>query len=216
MDCRALLLSCAVLGAGVLASSTACTAPDPGAITFAERPGQAGPPQGSTSGDTTPTDDDGGSSGSTTADPIFGTAAFAYVDPGLVANNANAAHGGTVEGKDCSAAGCHINDGTSAKPWLIGGTLYTAATDGQTVAKGEVRVIGPDNTEVAHAYTDANGNFWFGAAGGAKIPAGSKVGARSETGKSMFMALALGPDDSGCTASRANCHGTSQGKVYTQ
>jgi hypothetical protein len=212
MNFQGLILACAVFGAGASASVTACTGPDPSAITFSERPGEdapADPPEGSStsSGSSGEAPPPGGE-----ADPIFGATTLQWTDPGLVANT-QAIHGGPVEGKDCVVAGCHLG---GTKPWLMGGTIYNAAQNGTTVAKAEIRIVGPDGAEVAKAYTDANGNYWLGAAEGVTIPANSKVGVRREGGAgTKMMATALGPTDSGCNANRANCHGTAAtGKVF--
>jgi len=219
MDYRGVLLVGVVLGMGVVASATACSAPDPGAISFSERPGggtsdtasgkQGGTPGGTTSGG--PTTDGGGTTeaGGTTSDPIFGTSTFAWEDPGVTANNANAAHNNTVEGKNCIQAGCHLG---GAKPWAFGGTVYSAAQNGQTVPKAEVRIVKPDGTEYGHAYTDANGNFWLEMA--TPFPDGSKVGVRKEGGTSAgHMATLLKPDSNGCSAT-GTCHGGGTGKVW--
>lgn len=223
MDYRAVFLTGAVLGAGALASATACSGPDPGALTFEERPGSPGEPQGSSSNGSSgatsggATSSGGTSSGTTTdsgaaADPIFGAAPMKWENPGVAANGANAAHGGTVEGKDCVQAGCHLGGG---KAWLFGGTVYSAAQNGTTVGKAEIKIVGPDGAEVGKAYTDANGNFWLEAQG-KTIPAGSKVGVRREGGTgTRVMATPLSNTDAGCSANRANCHGTAgTGKVY--
>jgi hypothetical protein len=210
MDYRCVLLIGAVFGAGALAASTACNGPDPGAITFAERPSTGGgEPQSGTSG-TTGTADAGTGPGGPDAGDIFGNTTFTYVAPAMNANNANTAHAGTVEGKDCMVAGCHL-DGT--KVWVFSGTLYSTPQGGATVAKGEVKVVGPDGAEIGSAYTDANGNFWLEKAG-ATIPQGSRVGVRKEGGtKPMMMQTALQPGDSGCSKA-GTCHGGSTGKVY--
>jgi len=208
MDCRGVLLIGAIIGAGALASSTACTSPDPGAITFAERQSQSGEPQGSggTSG-TGGTAGDSGSETSTPADPIFGSTPFAYVDPGVTANEV-ASHGGPVVGRNCTDTGCHIEGGAAAaKLWVFAGTVYAAATGDQTVAKAEIKVVGPNGEDIGSTYTDADGNFWLEKAD-TTIPAGAKVGVRKEGGRSMFMATPLQPGDGGCSANRANCHGT--------
>ncbi len=214
MDYRGVLLMGAVVGAGALASSTACSGPDPGAITFAERQSQAtGEPQSSsgTSGTSGTNADGGGTESGAPADPVFGTTAFTYVDPGVTANDANDAHAGTVEGKDCIVAGCHLD---GAKPWVFGGTVYSTAQGGATVPKAEIKIVGPNGAEVGTTYTDANGNFWLEKAG-TTIPAGSRVGVRKEGGKAMLMATPLQPTDAGCSANRANCHGTpATGRVY--
>ena len=215
MDYRGVLLIGAVLGAGAVASSTACSGPDPGAITFSERQSQStGDTPGGTSGTsgTSGTGADGGGGADSTApDPIFGTTPFAYEDPGVTANNANAAHAGTVEGKNCIEAGCHQG---GAKPWVFAGTVYSAAQNGQVVPKAEVKVVGPNGEAIGSAYTDANGNFWLENAN-VTIPAGSKVGVRKEGGTPRAMATLLQPADSGCSANRANCHGTAvTGRVF--
>ena len=220
MDYRGVLLIGAVVGAGALASTTACSGPDPGAITFAERESQgSGEVQGTsgTSGTSGTGTDGGGTEGGAGGDPVFGTTAFNWVDPGVTANDANEAHAGTVEGKNCADVGCHTEGGAAAtKIWVIGGTVYTAATGGQTVPKAEIKVVGPDGAEVGTTYTDANGNFWLEKAG-TTIPAGSMVAVRKEGGMIMHMATALQPGDNGCNANRANCHGTAvQGRIYAQ
>lgn len=214
MDYRGVLLTCAVLGAGVLGSTTACSGPDPGAISFSERPGIPGEPQGTTSSGGGTSGGASGTSGNTTPAPgaDFFKEPFTYQDPGVTANNANAAHGGTVEGKDCVVAGCHLG---GAAPWLFGGTVYSSAQGTATVAKAEVKIVGPDGAEVGKAYTDANGNFWMEAAEGKTIPAGSKVGVRREGGGTQLMLTAISNADAGCTATRANCHGSQvQPKVW--
>jgi hypothetical protein len=218
MDYRGVLLTCTVFGAGVLGLSSGCKGPDPGAITFAERAGAAGEPQGTGNGSTS-----SGSAGATSSgtsgttpvgDTIFGAAAFNYVNPGVTANAANAAHANTVEGKNCIVAGCHLGGN---KPWLFGGTIYTAANGGVTVPKAEIRIIGPDNTEVGRTFTDGNGNYWLEAQPGQTIPAGSFVGVRKEGGTmTMKMATPISNADAGCSENRANCHGATQGKVYAQ
>lgn len=203
----------AVLAFGCLLGGVlACSSPDPGYLEFAERRGTLDPaavpsstsnPGSSGSPDAGGTVDAGGPAG----DAVFGTTTFAYQNPGQAANNADGAHGGTVEGKDCVVAGCHGNGG---KPWLFGGTVYNAATAGQTVAQAEVRIVDPTGKEVAKAYTDANGNFWFDK-GALTIPANSKVGVRTAT-KVARMATPLGATGGGCN-NAAGCHGTTM-RVY--
>lgn len=216
MECRGVLLLGALVGAAVAAFATACDAPNPGELIFSERPPSGAADSvdsgGSVGDGGRSTSDAGGSivpdSGGAAADPIFGTSTLAWQDPGLTANNGNAKHEGKVESKDCIVAGCHL-DGN--KPWSFAGTLYVSV-GGATATKGEVRIVKPDGTELAHAYTDANGNFWFPP--GTTIPAGSRVGARREGGtRTMMMTQQLQPTDRGCNAARANCHGTATGNV---
>lgn len=207
MNFRGLLLIGAVVGAGLVAGAAACSGPDPGALTFSTRPSSGvSEPQGTDSGAAAATDA-GVDAG---PDPIFGTTAFAYVNPGVNANAAADEHAGTVEGKDCMVAGCHLD---GAKVWVFGGTLYSSADGGAPVARGEVKVVGPNGVEIAKAYTDANGNFWVEKAG-TTIPAGSKVGVRKEGGgKPRLMATGLQPGDSGCSKG-GTCHGGQTGKVF--
>jgi hypothetical protein len=211
--------SCAVflvaaIGVGGLAafSTSGCSGPNPGAVKFEDRnpgaepqpsPTNPGPDAGQNPGG------DGGP-GPGGGDSIFGTTAFAYVAPAKTSTGASTAntvpsHSGSVSGKDCIVAGCHLDN---SHKWAFAGTLYSAATGGTGIAKGELRVVGPDGTAVGSAYTDADGNFWFDN-GGKGIPAGSKSGARIEGGSApMHMATTLGSTDNSCNANRANCHGT--------
>lgn len=201
----------AVLGLGcALGALLACSGPDPGYLEFAERrstvdPGPSSSSSSGTSSGGTPDASaplDAGVTDAGAGDPVFGTTTFAYVNPGLNANGQDGAHAGTVEGKDCVVAGCHGNG--TGKPWLFGGTVYNAATGGQTVAQAEVRVVDPTGKEIAKAYTDANGNFWIDR-GALTIPAGARVGVRTATAlRRMATTLAAGP--SGCN-NATGCHG---------
>lgn len=209
MDLRGAALFAGVLGAAVLGASTACSGPDPGSITFTERG------SGSTS-DTSPSSStsttDGGGSTTPTADPIFGTTAFKYEDPGQTANNASSAHNGTVVGKDCAqSTQCHASGG-AGPTWTFAGTLY-ASGGTTTIAKGEVMVVDSTGKEVGHAFTDANGNFWY--QGGA-LPAGAKAGARADgVATIQHMATALTATNTGCNSASSNCHGTAtQGPIH--
>ena len=218
MDLRGVLLSGSVVISGALATVTACTGPDPGTITFAERvSGMAPDALGGSSGvavDGGPgTATDGGGT-TTTANAVFADTIFAYDNPGVTANNANGAHGGTVEGKDCMVAGCHLGGN---KPWVFAGTVYTTAQGGTTVPLAEVRVVDATNKEIGRAYTDPNGNFWLQTVAGKVIPANAKVGVRREGGPApKLMATPLvGPTNAGCSSVATNCHGTAgTGKVF--
>ena len=153
MDYRGVLLVGLVGGAAIFGATTSCSAPDPGQITFSERPrgsggeltsggttsgGTDGGSSGTTSGGTDGGGTDGGSSGAA-ADPVFGTTAFAAgsTGQGAPAKAANPAHNGDSSGKDCMVAGCHLNQ------WGFGGTLYTDAA-------GTARVAGVDVSADPH------------------------------------------------------------------
>jgi hypothetical protein len=211
MKVRGTLLIGAVMGAGMLGAMAACSAPDPGAISYSVRPGASGEPQGSsTSSSGAP--GDAAVEAAPPPDPIFGTEPFKYVDPGVVANTANPAHAGTVEGKNCmTATTCHGPDGP--KPWVFAGTLYSSVAGTTTVAKGQIRVLGPDGAEIGTTYTDANGNFWLDKAA-ATVPAGSTVGVRKEGGTApRQMASKLQTTDNGCNKG-GTCHVGQTPKVY--
>jgi hypothetical protein len=205
---RGALLASAVLGAGALGATAACSGPDPGAIRFSVRPGASGESQGTPSPSGAPAD--AAPEASPPPDEVFGTTPFLYVDPGVIANAADGEHEGTVEGKNCITPGCHAD---GSKQWVFAGTLYSSAAGTATVAKGEIKVVGPNGAEIGTAYTDANGNFWLDKPG-ATIPAGSKVGVRKEGGgPARLMAAGLQPTDNGCS-NAGTCHGGQQGKVY--
>ena len=220
MSYRGVLLV-GMLSAAALASAVAaCDAPDPGQVTFIERPkGSSGEltsggqptveagtvPEG---GMTTEAGTEGGTSGMT-GDPVFGTTAFAAGSAGppvRVAKAANAAHNGDASGKDCIVAGCHLD----ARPWAFGGTLYTDAAGTGRTANAEIRITGPDGKVFASTYSDVDGNFWFETSD-PKVPAGSRVGVRT-AGKIMDMAGTVGGAQVGCQST--NCHGAGNpGKV---
>ena len=205
MDYRGVLLVGLVSGAAIVGATTSCSGPDPGQITFSERPrGSSGE---LTSGGTTSGGTDGGSSG-VVADPVFGTTAFAAGSPGqgAPAKAANPAHNGDSSGKDCIVAGCHLNQ------WGFGGTLYTDAAGAARVAGAEVRITGPDGKLFQNTFSDVDGNFWIQGLG-VPIPANSRVGVRTADGKKMNMSGLIGAGQAGCNQA-GTCHGATAGKVY--
>ena len=208
MDYRAVILFGSLVAGAMAGLEAGCRAPDPTAITFSERP---------SSGSTDPTVGTGtvpAEGGAPAGDSIFGTEAYVYVDPGKTANNAATEHQGTVEGKECVVAGCHLDVGPH---WLIAGTIYSTINGGTTVARAEVKVVGPNGAEVAKTFADANGNFWFepGPSSPTDIPTGSKVGVRAgDGGVPQHMATLLQPGQKSCNSPQLNCHGTAAtGKV---
>lgn len=215
MDFRVVWLSGIVLGSATVAA--ACEAPDPGEVTFSERSraesssgasGQASSSSGDgTSSSSSSGGADGGGEGGV-ADPVFGTEAFAAGNPGQNANGATGVHAGSVEGKDCMVAGCHLDTGPK---WGFGGTVYSAANGGTTVKNAEVRVTGPDGKTFGSAYTDDNGNFWFDGAG-AKPPANSRVGVRDGTKVKLMVGTVAG--DSGSACNSTACHGNGAMRIY--
>jgi hypothetical protein len=217
MDHRFVLL--AVLGLGCVSVATlSCSGPDPGTIVFAERAGplQASPTPGTSSGGggdggtVGPTDGGGSSSGG--PDPIFGTTAFAYQNPGIAANGQNAAHLGTVVGKNCVMATCHAPG--EPKVWLIGGTVFDGPTSNTTVAQAEVRVVDPTGKELAKAYTDPNGNFWLEKGALPNLPNNAMVGVRTATAVQRMGTALTGPTV-GCN-NAAGCHGDTNMKLWVK
>lgn len=218
MDYRGVLLIGLLSGASVVVSTASCSGPDPGAITFSERPrgssGELGSSNGGVDGGgVTPEGGageggaDGGSSG-VAADPVFGTTTFTLGQPGqgAPAKMANPAHNGDSSGKDCIVAGCHLGQ------WGFGGTLYTDAAGTARVKDAEIRISGPDGKEVQKTYSDVDGNFWI-AGTGLPIPANSRVGVRTADGKKMEMAGSIATGQAGCNQA-GTCHGGGAGKVY--
>jgi hypothetical protein len=218
MDYRGVLLVGLVSGAAIVGATASCSGPDPGQVTFIERPkGSSGE---LTSGGTSSGNDggggaeggaeggtDGGSSG-VVGDPVFGTTTFAAGMPGqgAPAKAANPAHGGDSSGKDCIVAGCHLNQ------WGFGGTLYTDAAGTARVAGAEIRISGPDGKLFQNTFSDVDGNFWIQGTGMA-IPANSRVGVRTADGKKMNMSGSVSTGQAGCSQA-GTCHGGSIGKVY--
>jgi hypothetical protein len=221
MDYRGVLLIGMLAGATLVGATTSCSGPDPGSITFSERPrGSSGEltSGGNPTADGGPVGEggtpepakDGGTSGKP-ADPVFGTTTFAAGPAGppvSVAKAANPMHGGDASGKDCVTAGCHLD----ARPWAFAGTLYVDATGGAArVPNAEIRITGPDAKVYATTYSDIDGNFWF-ETGDVKVPAGSRVGVRNGT-KLLNMAGVIGGAQVSCQS--ATCHGAGNpGKVF--
>jgi hypothetical protein len=222
MDYRGVLLVGMLSAAALVGAATSCSAPDPGQVTFIERPKGSGGEL--TSGGTSnggveagavteggTTTEAGAEGGGITGDPVFGTTAFAAGQAGppvRVAKAANAAHNGDASGKDCVVAGCHLD----ARPWAFGGTLYTDIAGTARTANAEIRVTGPDGKVVASTFSDVDGNFWFESSGDPKIPAGSRVGVRT-AGAVMDMGGSIGGAQVGCQST--TCHGAGNpGKVY--
>jgi hypothetical protein len=226
MDYRGVLLAVGALSAAALAMATACSAPDPGQITFSDRQHQAGDGtsggtpgsssgtdsgSGGTSGTSGSTGTDGGSSGA--PDPFFGTDAFQTGQPGSVDSTVGAGHMGATApgatGVDC--ANCHKTGGASANIWTAAGTVYTARVGGNPVGEGvEVRINDANGKKLASAYTDKAGNFAFNNAALATLPATAHVGVRNATTKGVMVANPTG----GCNAG-GTCHGqgTAQGRI---
>jgi hypothetical protein len=226
MDCRGVLLVGLLGGAAVLGATTSCSGPDPGQVTFSERP--KGSVVDTTSGSSSGVvGADGGSSGSSGAadggsssgasggpgTAFTGAAAFNPAGKALGTSQKSAhPNGGNPAGVDCMT--CHIAGGAApGLRWGIAGTVYTSGAGTAPVAGANVRLVDPTGKELANVYSDALGNFWSDTIVGG-IPAGSKVGARNAT-VTKLMSTSLGAQDGGCQ--KTGCHvAGAQGRVYLQ
>lgn len=226
MDYRGLVVIGAVVCAAALPLLPACTAPDPGQITFVPRSGATNPADengDNSSSGTLPAGDAGGATSSSGADaggdPIFGTEAFTFQDPGETANGQPAPHVAPMQGKECGAAGCHADPGAAGPKWLAGGTVYADA-NGTALAAGsqfEIRIVDPKTNAVVGGGSfcpDTDGNFWLDPGTTATgIPEGSKVGIRKKDGTTKMMAEAL-TNATGANCNASGCHGSSTNRIY--
>jgi hypothetical protein len=204
----------------LMAIGIACSAPDPGQVTYTQRidpnnqgggGGTPGVDGGSTTGGGT---DGGGGGGSKDAGGSGGTGAFAGAASyskgttnGNLAAKGQAGHSalpgaaGTNKdptGLNCMDSKCHGPGGTGS-PWGFAGTAYLNATTAAG-AGAEIRVIGADGKEFDSVYTDAQGNFWSGN-GAAAFPSGASAGARDSNAHANTMLAAT----NGCNNTAA-CH----------
>jgi len=112
--------------------------------------------------------------------------------PGGPANTANAAHGGTVVGKNCMVGGCHLGG------FGFGGTVFGPGASTTGVPGVEIRIVHGDGTTVV-TYTDIDGNFWSPAT--APVVSGARLGIRNATSSKER----LSPVPNGACAA-AGCH----------
>jgi len=224
MDCRGLVVLSGVLIAGTLPLLPACKGPDPGAITFEERPGGQTTDPG-TSSSSTSTSSASSTSGSASTDAFFKTAFAVHPTdpPDQVANaKVDGTHSGQIplqgDGtaaaapKNCVTAGCHEGGGT---PWIAGGSVFAAAAGGPIPAgaKYEIGINNPDGTLLAAVTPDKDGNFWFDIQG--PILDGSTVAIRKEGGQSMAMATKLTAANKGGGCNGVpTCHGSAALRIF--
>jgi hypothetical protein len=212
MDYRGLVVLGACLIAATVPLLHACKGPDPGAITFEERPG-AGDDDDTTSGATTTTPGtDGGAGGAADAGAAMFPEPFTFEEPQRV-NNLDPVPTGHVDGnappmngKTCVQAGCHAD----APKWGAAGTIY-GSKDGATpfpaALKGkiQIRIATADNKEYGTFYPDEDGNFYLTAPGDAFPPAGSHVAIRTDTG-AIFTMTGTIEGVAGANCNAAGCH----------
>jgi len=223
MDYRGLIVLSACLMAGMVPLLPACKGPDPGAITFEERPGSGesnntGGSTSSTSGTVaTSTSGAAGDGGTTTSgDPVFKAEAFKAGTADQVVNAQT--HGNEpkpMEGKECGKGGCHGDPGAAGPKWAAGGTVYGdingAKFDGATAGNTEIRIVKPDGTEVGTFYPDADGNFYCNITD--PLPDGCKVAIRTDKAPAKVMSATIG-GPTGANCNSAACHGAAANRIF--
>ncbi len=223
-----------------LPALSACSAPDPGAVSFSTRGGSAsGDPGGGSSGGTSSggtssggVGDDGGGGGGDDGGGGGGPPNAFTGAPGFVAGKTggatdNASHAASFTSNDPgnpnnplgqNCLDCHKAGGAAAgAPFVVGGTVYTSAAATAGVGAGfEVRVRFPDGTAMS-TYTDKLGNFYLKTTdtGAKPLVQNALAGARDGMGDVSTMSTNLaGPGNAGCN--QANCHkkGSATGVIH--
>jgi hypothetical protein len=203
-----------VLGIGLACGigASACSAPDPGAVTFVPRnhpapaasSGSGASSSGAISGDAGSSVDAGHDSGppnAFTSKPAFtaGTAVQSSTQ-----DQHNAQFGSTnPTGRNCMD--CHKNGGLSPEMSIGGG----AVTAGGTPAAGlEVRVVdAKTGAEVADAFTDENGNFYVNSTA---LTGTYRVGVRSKQKTSLMTDTV---PNGACNTAACHGQGSTQGPI---
>ena len=181
MDYRGVLLFGAVVGAGFAALSTACTAPDPAAITFVERPSSSGsrpraPPAQARAEERRPRP----------ARRAEARTASSARRPSRTSTLVSARTTPTSRTKVRSSVRT-ARAPPGVTPRATGGRGFSpgrstrAHREARPSRKVRFKVVGPNGAEIGTTYTDENGNFWLDQQG-TTIPAGSLVAVRKEGG----------------------------------
>ncbi len=197
------------LGCGLVGS--ACSAPDPGALTFGPKktPDSGAGSSGSSGvlGGSSGSSGDAGKDTGASLNGFFGAPPYDpnHSTPSSAQQQAHTQAFGSAnpQGSDC--LDCHKTGGT-APVKKIGGTVYSDQLGTKGLNSVEIRVVdSATKAEVARAYTDPDGNFHMD---GPALPAGSYlVGVRNATST----ALMIGPVSSGACSQTGACHGRGGG-----
>jgi hypothetical protein len=210
-----------VLGIGLACGvwASACSAPDPGAVTFVPRDrtsgigssggtsSSGGSSSSSSSGGTSSSGDGGSSSGGTdaghdTGPPnAFSTAPAFKAGTSLQSStqDSHTAGLGSTNPANNNCMQCHVLGDNPAPNMTIGGG--TVSLGGTPTAGIEVRVVdAKTGAQVADAYTDENGNFYVNGAGLAGTYA---VGVRNGNKTSLM----VGTIPNGACNQGGTCHG---------
>jgi mono/diheme cytochrome c family protein len=204
----------------LLLGFAACSAPDPGAITFVDPPEGAerrtsGGGEGPSSSAASTTSDAGTGAGTTTggttgaaADPLFGATTFQAKPPtpADIRTVQGATHGALTGTTDCMT--CHGAASTGTK-LLFGGSVFDDAAGTTPAVNVEVWIASPDGATRLVANSDAAGYFFLRDPG--PLPAGTLTGIR-KNGKITKM---ISPISTGACNS-TGCHGGALGVVNFQ
>jgi len=207
---RAILSSIFVIPVAA-AIGLACSAPDPGAVTFSTNPAKIKADAGGVIG----VGGDGGDSGTGTAPP----SAFDGFGPYLSGSGASTDQQqhqnkfGTMNpnGQDCLS--CHGADGGNTIFTMAGTILLPDAGPDAGAANVQIRLVNPDGGGAVGAYTNAEGNFFALASIGNPISPGAIVGARNATATQDMADHLTGPGAGSCNQ-KGTCHGGTQGPIH--
>ncbi|MEO8874646.1 MAG: hypothetical protein ABI461_03585 [Polyangiaceae bacterium] len=213
MTLRRAILSSIFLVPVAAVIGLACSAPDPGEVTFSTNPAKIKFDSGVIVGGDAAAVGEGGTIG---APPSAFDGQPQYIS-GSGASTDEAQHQqkfGNMNpaGQDCLS--CHGPDGGSMTKFTMAGTIFPPDAGGSDAGANnvEVRVKNPDGTMVA-AYTNSEGNFYALAAVGSPILANSIVGARNMAGTQDMPDHLTGPTQGSCNQ-KGTCHGGTQGTIH--
>lgn len=185
----------------------ACSAPDPGEVTFSINPAKLKDGGGATfdSGG------GGGGEGGTGPDTAFSGAPGYQPGSGAATDrDEHMARFGSKDPAGHNCLDCHGKGGDAGTTFTYGGTVYGA--DGGPASNVEIRVKEPDGTFAA-TYSNTEGNFYYLASIGEPIEAGALVGVRNATDVQPMPDSLTGPNAGGCSQA-GTCHGGTQGKIH--
>ncbi|MGH7280557.1 MAG: hypothetical protein ACRELY_03465 [Polyangiaceae bacterium] len=192
------------------AITAACSAPDPGEVTFSTNPDKLrdGGIRIADSGG------GGGGEGGVTGPQTAFTDAPDYVSgSGPTTDRAeHMARFGSQNPAGQSCLDCHAKGGDAGTTFTIGGTVF--GPDDAGLNNVEVRVKEPDGTSIA-TYTNAEGNFFYLAAVGEPLAdAGALSGVRNSDTEVETMPDSLPGTGGGSCNQKGTCHGGTQGHIY--
>ena len=151
-----------------------------------------GTPDDASAGAPVASGDEGGASAPPPANPdassppsaggVFADAGAYVATVGPSARNQR--HTGSPNPAGQACLSCHGGQKPNVARFLFAGTVWTDATGATPTPKAEVRAVGADGAGLS-AYTDADGNFFYAAAG-ATLAAPAHGGARDATSVALM------------------------------